>query len=61
MTLLEIIAGIILILAGLGWMVLAFFGSMMAARQIDVWKEQIKPMLFGLIPVALGIAIIVWS
>ncbi len=53
------IVGILLIVGGLGWSLLAFFAPMMASRQIDTWDEQVKPMLYGLAPVALGI-IIVW-
>jgi len=54
------IVGILLILGGIGWSLLAGFAPMMASRQIDTWNEQVKPMLYGLIPLALGIAIIVW-
>ena len=54
------IVGILLILGGLGWAILAMFGPMMASRQIDTWDEQVKPMLYGLVPIALGIAIIIW-
>ena len=54
------VIGILLIVGGIIWMVMAMFGSMMASRQIDTWNEQIKPMLYGLVPIALGIALIVW-
>ena len=54
------IVGILLILGGLGWVLLAMFGPMMASRQIDAWNEQVKPMLYGLVPIAVGVAIIIW-
>lgn len=57
---LSILVGISLIIFGVGWSLLSFFGSMMASRQIDTWNEQIKPTLYGLVPIALGVAIIIW-
>ena len=57
---LSILVGSILIIVGCLWTVLAFFGGMMASRAVDMWSEVIRPALYGAIPVALGVAIIVW-
>jgi len=57
---LSILVGIVLIIGGIGWSLLAFFAAGMASRQIDTWNEQVKPALYGLAPVVLGAALIYW-
>lgn len=47
--------GTVLILAGMGWMALVAFGSMMADREVDQLDEVVKPCLLGLAPIVLGV------
>lgn len=52
------LVGIMLIVAGLGWIVLACMASWMAARSVDFWKDIGKPASPGVIAILLGIALL---
>lgn len=51
--------GITFILGGIGWMLLAWFAAGMVSRSPTWWESTGSP-LMGLIPLAIGVAIIVW-
>jgi len=57
---LSILVGALITALGLAWSSLAVLAPMMASRPVDVWREQVRPLLLGLAVVALGISLIVW-
>lgn len=57
---LPIIIGVICILGGIGWGLMTMFAAGMASRQ-TTWQENTGTPMLGLIPIAIGIAIIVWG
>lgn len=56
----SIILGILLILAGIGWFLLAGFAAGMASRSTTWWENTGTPLL-GAIPALLGIALLIWG
>lgn len=57
---LAILVGIILILIGLGWAIMAMWAAGMASRKTTRWENAGRPAL-GLIPLVLGVAILIWG
>jgi hypothetical protein len=58
---LTLIVAILLIAGGVLWALLASFAASMASRQVDTWNEVVKPCAWGLVPIALGFALMVWG
>jgi len=54
-----IIFGVILIIVGVCWGLLAMLAAGMADRK-TTWMESTGTPMLGLIPIAFGIALIVW-
>lgn len=52
------VIGIVFIVAGVMWMVLAWFAAGMASRQVDFATEVLWPMSWGLVPILLGLALV---
>ena len=57
---LSLMAGTILILSGIVWSLLAVYAASLASRQAENLSERIRPMLYGLLPIVVGLALIVW-
>ena len=58
---LSLVVGVLMIVGGLFWIVIVYLGVMMSSRQINAWDEMVRPMLVGLIPVALGVVLVVFG
>lgn len=54
------ILGWIFIIAGIIWPILVFFAAAHASRSVDTWHEVVKPSLFGVVPILIGVAL-VWG
>lgn len=57
---LAIIFGSLFIIGGVGWFVMAAGAASMASRQVTTWESLGAPSL-GIIPIALGVAMLAWG